>query len=296
MRQFILLAWVAAASAQMDMKALIGNLSPQCQAAAGGLMTSEFSSCSNLMGLVNILGAQGSLLTPWNAWVDSVCGMPPCSTSTITTAATSVKGGCEADAKKGVAAALEMTTLVNNYETVRNALCLGYKSNHTRCASDLLANAEKAAGRPLTLTEVSGFLTEGVNSLTPVLSKMPKESVCNDCGHALVTVLTPTSSMPGMAMNSTMASMPMNGKSMAGSGVTGNLTSGATAMCGASFADGKIPDTIATSTGPSSSNLPGDGSKNPASGGAPNSATSMDIPLFTSLAILATATVFTILF
>ncbi|KAA1102614.1 hypothetical protein PGTUg99_024229 [Puccinia graminis f. sp. tritici] len=297
MRHFILLAWVATVSAQMDMKALIGNLSPQCQASLGGLMTSPFSSCSNLMGLVNILGTTGSLLSPWNTWVESICTSAPCSPSDVSTAATTVRSGCEADAKKGVPAALETTMLVSNYPAVRNALCLQFKSNHTRCASDLLATAEKASGRPLTLMEVSGFLTEGVNSLVPALSKVPKEALCNDCTHALTTALSPSPSMPPMAMNSSMPGMPMNGNpSKSGNGAAGNVTSGASAVCGPSFADGKIPDTITVSNGTSSSNPanPGNG-KSPADG-APNSANSLTLPVFTSIAILGTATAFSVLF
>ncbi|KAH9454157.1 hypothetical protein MJO28_007165 [Puccinia striiformis f. sp. tritici] len=299
MRYFISLALVATVSAQMDMKALIGDMSPQCQAAAGGLMTSEFSTCSNMMGLVSILGASGSLLAPWNAWVDSICSIAPCTPSVVTTATTTVHSGCEADQKKGVPAALEISMLVTNYPVIRNALCLEYKSNHTRCASNLLASAEKASGRPLTLLEVSGFLTEGVNSLAPVLAKAPKENICNDCAHALTSVLAPGSSMPSMAsnstmppmaMNSSMASMPMNGTPSKAAGPTSAVAT----MCGASFADGKIPDTVTVANGTSSSS-PANPSKGP-SDGAPNSANSITIPVFTSLAILGTATVFAFFF
>ncbi|PLW05268.1 hypothetical protein PCANC_28861 [Puccinia coronata f. sp. avenae] len=138
MLRFISLSLVATAAAQMDMKALIGDMSPQCQAAAGSLVTSDFSACSNLMGLVNVLGASGSLIAPLDTWVNSICSITPCSASTIATAAATVQAGCDADAKKGVATALEVTALVPNYAAV------------------------------------SGFLTGGVSSLAPALAKAPQ--------------------------------------------------------------------------------------------------------------------------
>ncbi|PLW25624.1 hypothetical protein PCANC_26497 [Puccinia coronata f. sp. avenae] len=290
MLRFISLSLVATAAAQMDMKALIGDMSPQCQAAAGSLVTSDFSACSNLMGLVNVLGASGSLIAPLDTWVNSICSITPCSASTIATAAATVQAGCDADAKKGVATALEVTALVPNYAAVRNALCLEYKSNHTRCASSLLTNTEKLAGRPLTLVELSGFLTGGVSSLAPALAKAPKEFLCNDCTHGLAATLSANASM---SMNSSMPSMPMNGMPMNGTAHNmTSMTSGLSAVCGPSFDDGKVPDSIAISSGSSSNSTYSSAGKTPANGGAPSSANSVAIPFFASFALVGTASVF----
>lgn len=45
---------------------LVSGLSSSCQAAAGSLLSSDFGSCANIIGLVSVIGAQGSVVPALN--------------------------------------------------------------------------------------------------------------------------------------------------------------------------------------------------------------------------------------
>ncbi|KAI9607564.1 hypothetical protein KEM48_001512 [Puccinia striiformis f. sp. tritici PST-130] len=45
------------------------KLSTSCQLAAGSLLSGEFGTCADLMGLVSILETKESIISPINTWV-----------------------------------------------------------------------------------------------------------------------------------------------------------------------------------------------------------------------------------
>lgn len=52
------------ASSSGGVAGLIAGLSQSCQAAAGSLLSSDFGTCANIVGLVSVIGAQGSVVSP----------------------------------------------------------------------------------------------------------------------------------------------------------------------------------------------------------------------------------------
>jgi hypothetical protein len=123
---------------------LASDLSSGCQAAAGGLLTSDFGACSNIVGLVSVIGASGSILTPltvsfpslqlyissksprtdflslsFQNWVSGVCSATPCTTDTLKQANQTVSTGCSSDIQKNSVIAVALQTIVSNYNGAR---------------------------------------------------------------------------------------------------------------------------------------------------------------------------------
>lgn len=245
-----------------DLAALVGNMSPACQAAAGAIATSDFGTCANVMGLIPTLGSAGSVLAPLNTWVDSICSTSPCSNATVSSALSKITTGCEADLQKGVTGAVAISSIIRNYSPIHDSLCL-QDANKARCANSLLLSVEKSINRPLSIPEVETFLVSGFTALTPLLANFSKESYCTDCNHALATTL-PNAKTAAPTGNHTAAA---NTTGHAGHDGLAALA----AACGPQFIDGKIPSTVsaggsAASSGPS---------KTTAAGNAANSAASI---------------------
>ncbi|KAG0141606.1 hypothetical protein CROQUDRAFT_34731, partial [Cronartium quercuum f. sp. fusiforme G11] len=204
---------------------LVSGLSTSCQAAAGSLLSSDFGGCSNVIGLVSVLGAQGSVVSPLNNWISGVCSANPCSTSTLSTAQASVNAGCGDDVSKGVSAAISLSTIVTNYNAVRNLLCTQYTSNGTFCVPSILGNVQTVSGKNVSIMQVQGVLTQGSAALTSMLSSIPTGAYCVDCGKAIFVEAADIKTT-GTTTNATAASGTLSDK------------------CGASFADGKLPSTV----------------------------------------------------
>lgn len=231
---------------------LTAGLSTECQAAAGGLLSSDFSSCANIIGLVSVLGATGSVLSPLESWISGICSSSPCSSSTLSTASSSINSGCSGDVSKNVPSAIALNTVINNYQAVRNMICTQYSGNSTFCVPYVLGNIQTATGKMITLGEVQGLVTSGLGSLS--LSNVPSGTYCNDCGHAIFTQSAAISVSTSSANNLTVAS----------TGASSSLTT----TCGAGFGDGKIPSAvrIAGSGGASGNAKNGDGNQDRVSG------------------------------
>lgn len=279
MRYLSVLFLAATASAQTDIQTLSAGMSPECQVGAGSLITSDFSTCANLMSLLNVLGAKVSLLPTLSSWVDGLCSLAPCSPSAVADASTSIQQTCGADVKKGVPAAVDLSGLVSSFPSIRTSLCLQYQSNQTRCASNILSAAEKAAGRPLTLQEIIGFAAQGFGSLLPAVSSHAKDVLCNDCGQALYTVFS---------ANPPTISAAQTAASASGQTASNNVTAVVTNTCGASFISGKMPSSVVS---PAAQNSTSNGNQgNPAAIKAPSSANSLATPVSTFAAGLVLAT------
>lgn len=55
-----------ASSASAQLSGLTSGLSSSCQQSAAGLLAGDFATCANLIGLVSIITAQGSVISPVN--------------------------------------------------------------------------------------------------------------------------------------------------------------------------------------------------------------------------------------
>ncbi|KAG0143642.1 hypothetical protein CROQUDRAFT_677505 [Cronartium quercuum f. sp. fusiforme G11] len=215
-----------------DLTKLIGSLSSSCQGAAAGLMTSDFATCANIMDFIPVIGATGSIVTPFSNWVTTTCPLAPCSDATASAALTSINQGCASDIAKGVPTAVSLSSIVANYGALRTMVCAQYVSNSTFCATTLFSAIEKATTKPVTVTNLETFITEGFSSLVPLLAAVPNSQYCNACGKELYI---DASKIKTVAKTSSAASASSNDA----------LTS---SICGASFVDGQHPTSVRQAT------------------------------------------------
>merc|ERR1712014_197687 len=113
------------------------------------------------MGLVSVLGASGSIITPIHNWISGVCSAAPCSNDTLSSATQTISSGCGADAQKGSVAAVALMAIVSNYNAAKNLVCTQYTSNSTFCIPFILGNVQTAAGQNISITEVASILSGG---------------------------------------------------------------------------------------------------------------------------------------
>ncbi|KAG0141607.1 hypothetical protein CROQUDRAFT_281553 [Cronartium quercuum f. sp. fusiforme G11] len=213
-----------------DLAHMIASLSSSCKGATAGLVTSPFGTCANVMGLVPVIGAPGSILSPLADWVTSSCTIAPCSNSTVAEAVASIDKGCADDVAKAVPAAIAISSIVANYATIRQLICAQPTNNATSCVTALFTNIEKGTKKELNITTLESVIVEGLPALVPILAALPKDQYCDDCGKELYNLLTGIKATrpPG---SSTTAAAP-------------NSDGIASAICGSSFVDGKHPSTI----------------------------------------------------
>ncbi|KAM0753677.1 hypothetical protein T439DRAFT_322565 [Meredithblackwellia eburnea MCA 4105] len=223
---------VGRTSAQSSVTSALGGLSTNCQTAATSLLTSSFGTCVNVLGLVNVLSASGSIISPLNSWLSGACSQT-CSSSTLSTASSTIESGCSTDIQNGTAIAVGLETLTTNYTAVKNVLCLQAVSNSTFCLSNLLTAVQTATGTNVTTSTVTSLLTDGVSSLTSLLSEVPASSLCTDCTHAMVSKLQVLASSTSTSSSSALSAV--------------------SSECGASFVDGSIPSTVQEASSSNSS-------------------------------------------
>lgn len=207
---------------------LASDLSSGCQAAAGGLLTSDFGACSNIVGLVSVIGASGSILTPLTNWVSGVCSATPCTTDTLKQANQTVSTGCSSDIQKNSVIAVALQTIVSNYNGARDMLCTQYTANSTFCVPSILGNIQTASGSNITINEIVSLVSGNVTPAGKAFANVPSGTYCNDCGHALAT------------QSAAFLAAANGGNSTTNSSATSAIST----TCGASFADGKIPSTV----------------------------------------------------
>ncbi|EFP86854.1 uncharacterized protein PGTG_13236 [Puccinia graminis f. sp. tritici CRL 75-36-700-3] len=210
---------------------LASGLSPGCQAAAGGLLTSDFGACSNIMGLVSVIGASGSVIPPLTNWISGVCSASPCSADTLKQANQTVSSGCSSDIQKGSGITMALQTIVSNYNGAKDLLCTQYTSNSTFCVPSILGNVQTATGQNITISEVTSLLSGSMTPAGQAFANVPSGTYCTDCGHALVT-------------QSAAFLASSNGGGSSGNASSGGAMSSISNTCGASFTDGKLPSTV----------------------------------------------------
>ncbi|CAH7672199.1 hypothetical protein PPACK8108_LOCUS7008, partial [Phakopsora pachyrhizi] len=227
---------------------LTAGLSSGCQVAAGNLLSTQFATCSNLIGLVSLVSAQGGLLVPLTNWITGTCSANPCSNDTISSTLSALNSGCGSDVQKGVPAAIALNTVISNYNPIRDLLCTQYASNSSYCVPSIVGNVQNATGRNFTVTEILGIVSGRLSDLS--LSSIPSGTYCNDCGHALFTKSNSITVNTGTSNVSTAS----NGSSEA-----------VAKVCGASFNDGRVPDSVRVAGSPSRANAQNAGEQTKAS-------------------------------
>ncbi|GAA6001445.1 hypothetical protein JCM10207_006670 [Rhodosporidiobolus poonsookiae] len=217
-------ALVTVAVAATAASAQLGNLglSSTCLSAASSLLTGDFATCASFGSLLSLFTSSGSIVDPIDSWLDSVCQQANCSTETLNNASSVIQNGCSSDSSVLVST---VQTVVENWNDVKQGLCLEYSSNSTFCVTDILTKVQNATGSDLSFSTLSNFDAS-------TFSQIPSSAVCSDCSHALVSKFAP----------------------IFGANDTSTITGSIADTCGSEFLDGQVPSTVVEASNSSSSN------------------------------------------
>ncbi|KAI9623917.1 hypothetical protein KEM48_009295 [Puccinia striiformis f. sp. tritici PST-130] len=138
------------------------QISTSCQLAASSLLSGEFGTCADLMGLVSILETKESIISPINTWVTEACSVTPCDEAGLTTARKVIRKGCAVDLEEQSVAAVALYSIITHYNATRDMFCTQHKEDGTFCLPSL-SRADRA------------FIA------------VSKETHCTDCAHAIVS-------------------------------------------------------------------------------------------------------------
>ncbi|GAA5878952.1 hypothetical protein JCM3774_000670 [Rhodotorula dairenensis] len=285
----------ASTATAADASSLLSGISSSCQSSVSSLLSSEFASCADVSGLIPVLTASGSVISPivctcsdsWkqlrmivlmspdspqDSYLGTLCGSSNCSSSAIENATSVIDAGCASDLSSGNQLVTFARTVVANFNSVKEAVCLQQSSNSTYCVTDLLTKVQTALGTDITVSTLTSLNLSS-------LEKIPSSDVCDDCAHALTTKLVPildssSSSSSGSSGSSASAGGAAPSASAAAasgstaarakrattsSASTSGLGSAISSYCGSSFLNGQVPSGIKEGSGSSSSSSGMDG-------------------------------------
>ncbi|KAI7949683.1 hypothetical protein MJO28_008504, partial [Puccinia striiformis f. sp. tritici] len=209
------------------------KLSPPCQLAASGLLTGEFGTCANVLGLVSIIEAKQSIVAPIDAWISGACTSAPCSKEGLATASQMIKTGCASDLKQGTIAAVALYSVITHYDVTRDMFCTQYKENSTYCLPHVMDTVESQSGEKMTLGEMISLITGKFTKADRSIMAVPKHAYCNPCGQAIVS----QSAIMIDAIRKDPVGIPFNYTSSP----TVHLVSD---ICGPSFEPKELPDSV----------------------------------------------------
>ncbi|KAG7098694.1 hypothetical protein E1B28_000607 [Marasmius oreades] len=201
------------------------NLTPGCQNALKNIAANQdAAACLTPAALVGIAATNSStsLVGPIGNWLDSLCGVSPCSNSTLDFVVSTLTSGCSAelslvgytsDQQSNIEAVVRQY-----YPTVRKVVCL--KDGNDNCITKTLKAVESVVG-PLSIDNLAKIIT-GSSNLNS--SAIPKEVYCSDCTKAQYNIIN--KEIPNAFDGS---------------------KSDITQQCGSSFVDGQDPSGITQS-------------------------------------------------
>ncbi|KAJ8077322.1 hypothetical protein AAF712_004197 [Marasmius tenuissimus] len=221
-------AGLAVASAQ--------TLSSNCQNSLTTIVqNNDASACLAPSALVGIAAANSSqsLVDPINTWVNSVCGSPSCSNSTLEFIVNTVTDGCSTELSVlgyDSSQKAQITEIVKQvYPTARKVVCL--QSGNEKCITKELKAVESSIGTLSVDNIVKLVSTLSFNNQT-----IPKDVYCSDCTKA--------------AYNAINEDFP---------GTFDDSKSDIQQQCGASFVDGQNPSGVSQSAASTSGGNGGNG-------------------------------------
>ncbi|KAJ3724638.1 hypothetical protein C8R42DRAFT_719298 [Lentinula raphanica] len=221
---FVLVA--AATSAFTTVHSL--NLSQECQNSLEGLLTSPDAACLNPSALLSfVVGSNsGSIPSTINNWLTGICSSGSCTNQSISNVVTNLTSGCSAELSSlGISTSTIQSQVVSIaqqvYPTVRQVACLKDDTSNQLCAVQTLDNLQSVVGQ-LNLTDLSvlnifadaeTLFTNGVQTIA-----------CTDCMKESFSIAK--------------ANFPS---------LVSQAEPEAQALCGASFLDGNLPNTVSQS-------------------------------------------------
>ncbi|GAA5960831.1 hypothetical protein JCM8115_000167 [Rhodotorula mucilaginosa] len=281
-----------ASAADGSASSLLSGISSTCQSSVSSLLSSAFASCADVGGLLPVLTSSGSVVSSstsffppnlahqplfadlafrlqlYDSYLGTLCGSSNCSSSAIENATSVIDAGCASDLSSGNQLVTVARTVVANFNSVKEAVCLQQSSNSTYCVTDLLTKIQTALGTDLTVSTLTSLDLAS-------LEKIPSSDVCDDCAHALTTKLVPILESASSSSSATTGGSSASGAGSASAAVstvaasgaaarkakrqstssvsTSDISSAISSYCGSSFLDGQIPSGIQDGSGSSSS-------------------------------------------
>lgn len=252
-----------------DASSLLSGISSTCQSSVSSLLSSEFASCADVGGLLPVLTSSGSVVSSIDSYLGTLCGSSNCSSSAIENATSVIDAGCASDLSSGNQLVTVARTVVANFNSVKEAVCLQQSSNSTYCVTDLLTKVQTALGTDLTVSTLTSLDLAS-------LEKIPSSDVCDDCAHALTTKLVPILESASSSSSATTGGSSASGAGSASASAavstaaaskakrqstssvsTSDISSAISSYCGSSFLDGQIPSGIQEGSGSNSSSSSG---------------------------------------
>ncbi|KAI7944892.1 hypothetical protein MJO28_010587, partial [Puccinia striiformis f. sp. tritici] len=163
------------------------KFSTSCQLAASSLLSGEFGTCADLMGLVSILETKESIISPINTWVTEACSVTPCDEAGLTTARKVIRKGCAVDLEEQSVAAVALYSIITHYNATRDMFCTQHKEDGTFCLPSVLGNVEERSGEKITVAEVVSLISGKLSRADRAFIAVSKETHCTDCAHAIVS-------------------------------------------------------------------------------------------------------------
>ncbi|GAA6028206.1 hypothetical protein JCM8097_006915 [Rhodosporidiobolus ruineniae] len=238
-RTTIVLAAAATAASAQSLGGLTDGLSQTCTSAALSLVTSsDFATCASLGSLISVFTSSGSIVQPINGWLESVCASSNnCTDAQLQNATAVIDQGCATEESNGNAIVSTVRQLVENWNGVKEGLCLASTSNSTFCVTNLLSDIQNATATDLSLSTLTNFNASSFTSI-------PASAVCTDCSHALISKWGP----------------------IFGANSSDTITGSIAQTCGSSFNDGEVPTTVSEKSSSNSTSGNGAVESTPLSG------------------------------
>ncbi|CAK9786312.1 unnamed protein product [Cutaneotrichosporon oleaginosum] len=226
------LALAAGANAQFS----IAGLSAGCTSTFAGFILGDLSSCLQITELLPVInsGGNSSVVDPLNGYLTSLCASstPTCSNSSLTSAASSVRSGCQQELADQSSIANLFLTVVENYTPIKTAACSKNATNNEFCAADALNTIQNVSGE-VTFNTITALLGGDGSATQRLQDALGTGELCTGCVAGIYN-----------------AALQVNG-----SIATSSIGQAVTQQCGANFASntsGVATPSVATPS-PSSS-------------------------------------------
>ncbi|KAI9619660.1 hypothetical protein H4Q26_014041 [Puccinia striiformis f. sp. tritici PST-130] len=236
------------------------ELSASCKKAADALSTGELATCANIPALIAISKTEGSIVSAINTWVTGACAAVPCSKDALASAAEKIK-----KTVKRIWTMDQLRPLVStptSFTTKKpgkaDTFCTQTKSDSKFCIPSTMEALEAKAGQKFTNAgiksamagkitpkplpssvfqryvqpETQRVFTRRSSNLTKYVLFRHQEAYCTPCTHALGT------------QSEIMVEAISKDPKIKFEHSTTQAKGKASEICGASFDDKKIPDSI----------------------------------------------------
>ncbi|KAJ7217927.1 hypothetical protein GGX14DRAFT_357924 [Mycena pura] len=196
------------------------RISSNCESALTQVAANpDASACLKVSALLGAaLQPNASIVGPVDNWLQSLCGVAPCSNATLAAVVTNITTGCSAELSTAdSSSAASISTMVQQYyPTARKILCLS--DSKTNCITQTLTNIQNILGT-LSLNNIVDVIENAAKT-----NSIPSNVTCSNCVKEAYNIFS--QDFPS-----------------ASSGLKGQLQS----ECGASMIDGSAPSGVVES-------------------------------------------------